>query len=105
MTNCISSFFFPHTQATMELANKHGNDPKALKVIFSSILLICKIFNSLNFQVLFQFSYYFMFLSIVLIQTPYISWFHWFQFYFIKCICIHTGLDFFLWTDFIVFKF
>ncbi|CAL1529016.1 unnamed protein product [Lymnaea stagnalis] len=37
-------------KATMDLATKHGNDPKALKVIFGSILLICKIFYSLNFQ-------------------------------------------------------
>ncbi|GFO03315.1 exportin-2-like [Plakobranchus ocellatus] len=37
-------------KATMGLATTHANDPKALKVIFSSILLICKIFYSLNFQ-------------------------------------------------------
>ncbi|BFY99292.1 hypothetical protein BsWGS_02332 [Bradybaena similaris] len=37
-------------KATMDLATKHANDPKVLKVIFSSILLICKIFYSLNFQ-------------------------------------------------------
>uniref|UniRef100_A0A0B7B1D2 Exportin-2 n=2 Tax=Arion vulgaris TaxID=1028688 RepID=A0A0B7B1D2_9EUPU len=37
-------------EATMGLATKHSNDPKALKVIFSSVLLICKIFYSLNFQ-------------------------------------------------------
>lgn len=35
----------------MGLASTHANDPAALKVIFSSILLICKIFYSLNFQV------------------------------------------------------
>ena len=40
-----------HFQATMELANKHAADPVALKVIFSSLLLICKIFFSLNAQV------------------------------------------------------
>ncbi|PVD23451.1 hypothetical protein C0Q70_16723 [Pomacea canaliculata] len=37
-------------KATMGLASTHANDPAALKVIFSSILLICKIFYSLNFQ-------------------------------------------------------
>ncbi|KAK0052093.1 exportin-2 [Biomphalaria pfeifferi] len=37
-------------KATMNLATTHANDPKALKVIFGSILLICKIFYSLNFQ-------------------------------------------------------
>jgi len=37
-------------KATMDLATKHANDPNALKVIFSSILMICKIFYSLNFQ-------------------------------------------------------
>ncbi|KAL5021450.1 hypothetical protein ScPMuIL_000605 [Solemya velum] len=36
--------------ATMDLAQKHAQDLKALKVIFSSIVLICKIFYSLNFQ-------------------------------------------------------
>lgn len=35
---------------TMQLAEQHGNDPAALKVIFSSIVLICKIFYSLNYQ-------------------------------------------------------
>ncbi|KAK7100974.1 hypothetical protein V1264_023831 [Littorina saxatilis] len=34
----------------MELATKHANEPAALQVIFSSILLITKIFYSLNFQ-------------------------------------------------------
>ncbi|XP_035826529.1 exportin-2 isoform X2 [Aplysia californica] len=37
-------------KATMDLATKHATDPNSLKVIFSSILLICKIFYSLNFQ-------------------------------------------------------
>lgn len=37
-------------KATVGLATKYANDPNALKVIFSSILLICKIFYSLNFQ-------------------------------------------------------
>lgn len=40
-----------HPQATMELANKHASDPAALKVIFNILLLTCKIFYSLNFQV------------------------------------------------------
>lgn len=38
-------------QSTMELAKTHAKDPNALKVIFSSIVLECKIFYSLNFQV------------------------------------------------------
>lgn len=37
-------------KATMGLATTHANDPAALRVIFSSILLVCKIFYSLNFQ-------------------------------------------------------
>merc|ERR1719239_57589 len=37
-------------KATVDLATKYANDPNALKVIFSSILMICKIFYSLNFQ-------------------------------------------------------
>lgn len=35
---------------TMELAKEHATDPNALKVVFSSIVLECKIFYSLNFQ-------------------------------------------------------
>ena len=35
----------------MELGKTHASDPEALKMIFSSLLLICKIFYSLNFQV------------------------------------------------------
>ncbi|XP_029650427.1 exportin-2 [Octopus sinensis] len=35
---------------TMQLAENHSNDPVALKVIFSSIVLMCKIFYSLNYQ-------------------------------------------------------
>ena len=35
----------------MTLAQTHASDPNALKVIFSSLTLICKIFYSLNFQV------------------------------------------------------
>ena len=39
----------------MELAQKHSNDPSALKIVFNSLVLICKIFYSLNFQVSHQF--------------------------------------------------
>ncbi|XP_013392987.1 exportin-2-like [Lingula anatina] len=49
----LDNFAAPFTElfkATMELATKHASDPKALKVIFSSLVLICKIFYSLNFQ-------------------------------------------------------
>ena len=46
-----SYLFCIFLQATMDLANKHASDPAALKVIFSSLVLICKIFYSLNFQV------------------------------------------------------
>lgn len=49
----LENFAQPFTElfnATMDLAKTHSNDPNALKVIFSSIVLICKIFYSLNFQ-------------------------------------------------------
>ncbi|ESP05357.1 hypothetical protein LOTGIDRAFT_205558 [Lottia gigantea] len=49
----LNNFATPFTElfvVTMGLAETHANDPVALKVIFSSILLICKIFYSLNFQ-------------------------------------------------------
>lgn len=49
----LENFAKPFTElfnATMDLATKHASDPSALKVIFSSIVLICKIFYSLNFQ-------------------------------------------------------
>ncbi|CAG9813279.1 unnamed protein product [Phaedon cochleariae] len=36
--------------ATMNLAQTHANDTDALKVIYSSLVLICKVFYSLNFQ-------------------------------------------------------
>lgn len=36
----------------MELAVVHAENAQALKVIYSSLLLICKIFNSLNTQVI-----------------------------------------------------
>ncbi|MEQ2162989.1 hypothetical protein GOODEAATRI_025683, partial [Goodea atripinnis] len=37
-------------QATIELCQTHGNDINALKVLFSSLTLISKLFYSLNFQ-------------------------------------------------------
>ena len=43
---------FPFLQAIMEQANRCGNDLAKLKDILSSILLICKVFYSLNFQVI-----------------------------------------------------
>ncbi|XP_018563409.1 exportin-2 [Anoplophora glabripennis] len=36
--------------ATMNLAETHANDVNALKVIYGSLVLICKVFYSLNFQ-------------------------------------------------------
>lgn len=36
--------------ATMNLAQTHANDPNALKIIYHSLVLICKVFYSLNFQ-------------------------------------------------------
>lgn len=35
----------------MELTQKHANEPEALKVIYNSLLILCKVFYSLNFQV------------------------------------------------------
>lgn len=49
----LDNFAMPLTQllnATMELAVVHAENAQALKVIYSSLLLICKIFNSLNTQ-------------------------------------------------------
>ncbi|XP_064605063.1 exportin-2-like [Liolophura sinensis] len=49
----LDNFAAPFTNlfnATMDLAKTHASNPDALKVIFSSIVLICKIFYSLNFQ-------------------------------------------------------
>jgi len=49
----LENFADPLTKlfnATMELAKTHESNPTALKVIFSSLVLICKIFYSLNFQ-------------------------------------------------------
>jgi exportin-2 (importin alpha re-exporter) len=36
--------------ATMNLAQSHANDVNALKVIYHSLVLICKVFYSLNYQ-------------------------------------------------------
>ncbi|KAI5639206.1 cse1 domain-containing protein [Phthorimaea operculella] len=36
--------------ATLELRNTHANNPAALKVIYGSLVLICKVFYSLNCQ-------------------------------------------------------
>lgn len=38
-------------QATIELCQTHATDVNALKVLFSSLTLIAKLFYSLNFQV------------------------------------------------------
>lgn len=49
----LDNFAKPLTElfvATMELANKYADNPEALKVIFSSLVLIAKIFYSLNYQ-------------------------------------------------------
>lgn len=46
----VSLFWF---QATIELCQTHANDVNALKVLFSSLTLISKLFYSLNFQVSF----------------------------------------------------
>ncbi|XP_072017606.1 exportin-2-like [Amphiura filiformis] len=35
---------------TMELAKTHANDPVAIKILYNSLALICKVFYSLNFQ-------------------------------------------------------
>lgn len=39
-------------QATIDLCQTHATDVNALKVLFSSLILICKLFYSLNFQVI-----------------------------------------------------
>ncbi|GLV36439.1 Chromosome segregation 1 [Carabus blaptoides fortunei] len=36
--------------ATMNLATQHADNQQALKVIYSSLVLVCKVFYSLNFQ-------------------------------------------------------
>ncbi|KAE8576401.1 hypothetical protein XENTR_v10004166 [Xenopus tropicalis] len=49
----LDTFAAPLTdlfKATIELCNTHANDVNALKVLFSSLILIAKLFHSLNFQ-------------------------------------------------------
>lgn len=41
----------PVLQATIDLCQTHATDVNALKVLFSSLILISKLFYSLNFQV------------------------------------------------------
>ncbi|CAK1543500.1 unnamed protein product [Leptosia nina] len=36
--------------ATIDLTTKHADNPQALKIIYSSLVLICKVFYSLNYQ-------------------------------------------------------
>ncbi|XP_041975508.1 exportin-2 [Aricia agestis] len=36
--------------ATLDLTTKHADNPQALKVIYGSLVLICKVFYSLNYQ-------------------------------------------------------
>uniref|UniRef100_A0A8C5MWL8 Exportin-2 n=1 Tax=Leptobrachium leishanense TaxID=445787 RepID=A0A8C5MWL8_9ANUR len=49
----LDTFAAPLTSlftATIELCNTHANDISVLKVLFSSLILIAKLFHSLNFQ-------------------------------------------------------
>uniref|UniRef100_A0A8B9ENK0 Exportin-2 n=1 Tax=Anser cygnoides TaxID=8845 RepID=A0A8B9ENK0_ANSCY len=49
----LDAFALPLTnlfKATIELCSTHANDASALKVLFSSLVLIAKLFYSLNFQ-------------------------------------------------------
>ena len=49
----LDHFAAPFTnllQSTMQLASAHAQNPTALKVLFSSLLLICKVFFSLTYQ-------------------------------------------------------
>lgn len=48
------SDFLP--KATIELCSTHANDASALRILFSSLILISKLFYSLNFQVSFIWS-------------------------------------------------
>lgn len=43
-------FIFFYLQKLTELAQQHANNRDAIKVIYSSLLLVSKIFNSLNAQ-------------------------------------------------------
>lgn len=38
-------------QATMNLTQVHANNVDALRVIYNSLVILCKVFYSLNFQV------------------------------------------------------
>ncbi|XP_075231087.1 chromosome segregation 1 [Lycorma delicatula] len=49
----LDKFSNPFTdlfKATVELTTAHANNPENLKIIYNSLLIICKIFYSLNFQ-------------------------------------------------------
>ena len=49
----LETFATPFTelfQSTMQLASQHAQNPQALQVLFSSLLLICKVFLSLTAQ-------------------------------------------------------
>uniref|UniRef100_A0A8C5KQQ8 Exportin-2 n=1 Tax=Jaculus jaculus TaxID=51337 RepID=A0A8C5KQQ8_JACJA len=49
----LDAFALPLTnlfKATIELCNTHANDASALRILFSSLILISKLFYSLNFQ-------------------------------------------------------
>lgn len=53
-TDGVSMFHHRHLfllQATIELCQTHATDVNVLKVLFSSLTLISKLFYSLNFQV------------------------------------------------------
>lgn len=38
----------------MKLTQEHANNVEALKVIYNSLVILCKVFYSLNFQVSFN---------------------------------------------------
>ena len=49
----LDHFATPFTElflSTMQLASAHAQNPSALKILFSSLLLICKVFYSLTYQ-------------------------------------------------------
>uniref|UniRef100_A0A8D1SZQ5 Exportin-2 n=1 Tax=Sus scrofa TaxID=9823 RepID=A0A8D1SZQ5_PIG len=51
--NVLDAFALPLTnlfKATIELCSTHANDASALRILFSSLILISKLFYSLNFQ-------------------------------------------------------
>ena len=49
--NCLFKFLNSLFQATMNLMQVHANNVDALKVIYSSLVILSKVFYSLNFQV------------------------------------------------------